>query len=223
MAVLKNKTQNNFTMISNNVLRDKELSMKDRGVLCTICSLPDGWEFSIAGLSAIVPDGVDAIRASIVNLEKLGYMERTKARGKDGKYISEIEVFTEKRAMLDLPSWKIRHGKTNTDNPSRVNHDGKTVTDNPTEYNTDNIKQNNKTDDIKSIYQSDENPGLDGQTDIIAYQELIADNIKLDWLLDVASRHNADEVQMVREIYEVICDMVCYPRKKVEIKAVSYP
>lgn len=136
MAVLKNKTQNNFTMISNNVLRDKELSMKDRGVLCTICSLPDGWEFSIAGLSAIVPDGVDAIRASIVNLENLGYMERTKARGKDGKYMSEIEVFTEKRAMLNLPSRKIRHGKANTDNPPRINHDGLSVTVNPTEYNT---------------------------------------------------------------------------------------
>ena len=58
MAVLKNKTQRNFTMRSNNVLYDKELSMKDRGVLCTIGSAPDGWEFSIAGLSAIVPDGV---------------------------------------------------------------------------------------------------------------------------------------------------------------------
>lgn len=69
MAVLKNKTQKNFTIISNNVLRDKELSMKDRGVLCTICSLPDEWKFSISGLSAIVPDGVDAIRKSIFNLE----------------------------------------------------------------------------------------------------------------------------------------------------------
>lgn len=57
MAVLKNKTQKNFTMISNNILRDKSLSMKDCGVLCTLCSLPDGWEFSIVGLSATVPDG----------------------------------------------------------------------------------------------------------------------------------------------------------------------
>lgn len=44
MAVLKNKKQKNFTMISNSVLCDKDLSMKDKGVLCTICSLPDGWE-----------------------------------------------------------------------------------------------------------------------------------------------------------------------------------
>lgn len=76
MAVLKNKTQSNFTMISNSVLRDKELSMKGRGVLCTICSLHDRWEFSVAGLSSIVPDGVDAIRKSIFNLERLWLLGR---------------------------------------------------------------------------------------------------------------------------------------------------
>lgn len=119
MAVLKNQTQSNFTMISNSVLRDKELSMKDRGVLCTICSLHDRWEFSVAGLSSIVPDGVDAIRKSIFNLERLGYMERTKTRGKGGKYISEIEVFTEKRTVSDFPSRKNQHGKTVTEQPSR--------------------------------------------------------------------------------------------------------
>ena len=141
MAVLKNKTQRNFTMISNSVLRDKELSMKDRGVLCTICSLPDGWEFSIAGLSSIVPDGVDAIRKSIFNLERLGYMERTKTRGKGGKYISEIEVFMEKRAVSDYPSRENHHGETVAGEPIRENRHGTTVTGNPTQYNTDNYYQ----------------------------------------------------------------------------------
>ena len=54
--ILKNKTQNNFTMISNNILRDNSLKMIDRGVMCTICSLPDGWDFSVAGLCKIVPE-----------------------------------------------------------------------------------------------------------------------------------------------------------------------
>lgn len=52
---------------------------------------------------------------------------------------------------------------------------------------------------------------------------MIADNIKLDWLLEVASQRNATEEQMVHEIYNVICDMVCYPREKVYIKGTSYP
>ena len=209
MAILKNKTQNNFTMISNNVLRDKELSLKDRGVLCTLFSLPDGWKFSIGGLSAIVPDGVHAIRTSIVNLENLGYMERTKARGEDGKYISEIEVFTERRTVCDYPSPITRHGFS--------------VAENQREYNTDNIKKKSNTDDVKSIPPSDESPTNDRQKEINSYKEVIADNIKLDWLLEVASKRNATEEQMVREIYDVICDMVCYPREKVDIKGTSYP
>ena len=224
MAVLKNKTQKNFTMISNNVLRDRELSMKDRGVLCTICSLPDGWDFSIAGLSAIVPDGVDAIRKSIFNLEKLGYMERTKTRGKGGKYISEIEVFTEKRTVSDFPSRKNYHGEAVTDEPSRENRRGTPVTVKHSQYNTDNVKLNIKTDNVKSINLSCEEQNLmDGEMDIRNYKELIAENIKLDWLLEVAEQSGDREVAMVHEIYDVICDMVCYPRENVVIRDTTYP
>lgn len=224
MAVLKNKTQKNFTMISNNVLRDKDLSMKDRGVLCTICSLPDGWDFSIAGLSSIVPDGVDAIRKSIFNLEKLGYMERTKTRGKGGKYISEIEVFTEKRTMSDFPSRENHHGETVTDEPTRKNRRGTTVTGNPPQYNTDNLKLNSKKDNVKSINLScGEQILMDGEIEVQKHKELIADNIKLDWLLEVAERNGDCEVAMVHEIYDVICDMVCYPRDSVVVKDTKYP
>lgn len=214
MAVLKNKTQKNFTMISNNVLRDRELSMKDRGVLCTICSLPDGWEFSIAGLSSIVPDGVDAIRKSIFNLEKLGYMERIKTRGRNGKYVSEIEVFTEKRTVSDFPSRENRHGETATDEPLQFHHHGTAVTGNLSQYNTDNIKLSFKTDNVKSINPSCKADNqMDGEMEVQSCKNLIADNIKLAWLLEVAERNGEHEVAMVYEIYDVICDMVCYPRE----------
>ena len=151
MAVLKNRTQKNFTIISNSILRDKELSMKDRGVLCTICSLPDGWEFSIAGLSAIVPDGTDSIRGSILKLEKLGYLVRTKTRTSNGKFASEIEVFPEKASVADPPSRKTRHGKSVTDNPSRTDRHGHAVTEKPPEYNTENQNKTCNTEHSKSI------------------------------------------------------------------------
>lgn len=223
MAVLKNKTQKNFTMISNNVLRDRELSMKDRGVLCTLCSLPDGWDFSIAGLSAIVPDGIDAIRASVLNLEDMGYMERTKSRGKDGKYISEIEVFTEKRTVRDFPSRISRDGLSNMAEPSRLSQHGQAVTDKPTQYKTDNKKRKYKKDNKISIHQSEKDDLNDGLIDTQTYKDLIADNIKLEWLREVASDHGDSEVAMVNEIYDVICDMVCFPRKNVVIKDTKYP
>ena len=134
MAILKNKTTKNFTMISNNILKDKELSMKDRGVLCTLCSLPDEWDFSINGLNAIVPDGTSSIRASIENLEKLGYLVRTKTRDSQGHFTSMIEIFTEKgRFLMNAPILTVK------ENPPRIIHHGKTNVENPCRENTHNI------------------------------------------------------------------------------------
>ena len=223
MAVLKNRTQNNFTMISNSILRDKELSMKDRGVLCTICSLPDGWEFSIAGLSSIVPDGKDSIRASLIKLEKLGYIKRTQTRGKGGKFISEVEVFTERDTVADFPTRINRHGQADMAEPTRLDRHGRADTEKPTQYNTNNIKQTDNTDDVISINQSSDTCTNDGEMEAAKYKELIAENIKLDWLLEIAVDHDSNEVAMVNEIYDVICDMVCYPRDNVVIKNTTYP
>ena len=224
MAVLKNKTQKDFTMISNSVLRDRNLSMKDRGVFCTLCSLPDGWEFSIAGLSAIVPDGKDAIRASLDNLENLGYMHRLKKRAKDGKYVSEIEVFAsgKRKATAELPSRENRHGQSDTEKPSRVDRYGDAVTANPTEYNTDNYRNEIKNDNDKSINPSEDIFLTERENDEESMRKIIAENIKLGWLLESAGK-DPNEVGMVNEIYDVICDMVCYPRKEVVIKDTRYP
>lgn len=209
MAVLKNKTQKNFTMISNNILRDKELSMKDRGVLCTIFSLPDGWEFSVSSLSTLVPDGTDSLSASIRHLESLGYLARTKKRGANGRFTTEIEVFAQKRTV---PA-----------EPSRSNHDGSAVTDNPAEYKTNNIKNNISNGEITSINQSSKQKLADGTTDIQSLKKIVADNIRLDWLLEAAEKHGTEEIQMVHEIYDLICNMVCFQRESVRISDTLYP
>lgn len=85
MSKLINKTQG-FTIISSNILRDENLSIRDRGLLCTLLSLPDNWEFSIVGLTKILPDGKDTIRASLQRLEKLGYLKRVQAKDSAGKF-----------------------------------------------------------------------------------------------------------------------------------------
>lgn len=85
MSKLINKTQG-FTIISSNILRDKNLSIRDRGLLCTLLSLPDNWEFSILGLTKILPDGKDTIRTSLQRLEKLGYLKRIQVKDSTGKF-----------------------------------------------------------------------------------------------------------------------------------------
>jgi len=154
MAVLKNKTQANFTIVSNTVLRDKELKMKDRGVLCTILSFHDKWDFSVEGVAALVPDCADAVRDSIKRLEKMGYLRRTQQRNSKGQFESVIEVTTERK--VTNPSRKNRDGISVEEKPRRKFRDGKTVEEKSAQYYTDNIKQSSNKDEKKSISHSED-------------------------------------------------------------------
>lgn len=74
--VLRVKKTKNFTVMFNHHLKNKELSLRSKGLLSVILSLPDNWEFTIKGLAAISKEGVDAIRSSIRELERAGYVKR---------------------------------------------------------------------------------------------------------------------------------------------------
>lgn len=88
-----------------------------------------------------------------------------------------------------------------------------------------NLTESNLTED-KSINLSinqETNSGIDGVTDIENYKRIIAENIELNILYEMAKRQDEYEVSMVTEIYETICDMVTIPRDKVVIKQTEYP
>lgn len=74
-----------FTVIPNNIFRDKQLSLKAQGLLCKLLSLPDDWEFSESGLLAIVKDGSTSLRSAIKELEELGYLHRERERDEKGR------------------------------------------------------------------------------------------------------------------------------------------
>ena len=155
MSIIKDKPQNNFTMISNRILKDKELSMKDRGVLCTLYSLPDDGEFSINGISAIVSDCPDSIRASILKLEKLGYLTRIKSRNASGNFSTDVILRDDiSSRSTDEPNMD-HNNSTMKEKPSRENHGGNTVTVNQGQYNTDNTKNRYKNEiSYPSSYRS---------------------------------------------------------------------
>ena len=76
MAVLKNKTQGNYTIVSQNIMHDKDLSLTERGMLLTLLSLPDNWHLTIMGLCQILPDGKDRISRTLNSLIDKGYVTR---------------------------------------------------------------------------------------------------------------------------------------------------
>lgn len=84
MAFLRKKHKENYTCISNSVFRS-DLSLKARGMLCTMLSLPNDWEFSENGLQAILKDGQTSVRSAIKELESAGFLSRTRERDESGR------------------------------------------------------------------------------------------------------------------------------------------
>lgn len=84
MAFLRKEHKENYTCISNDVFKS-DLSLKARGMLCTMLSLPDDWEFSENGLQAILSDGQNSVRSAIKELESAGFLSRTRERDESGR------------------------------------------------------------------------------------------------------------------------------------------
>lgn len=89
MAVIRVSKTKGFSVMSNYHLRDKNLSLKAKGLLSMMLSLPDGWHYTIRGLASICKEGVECISSGIRELEKCGYVRRHQPNI-DGKF-QEIE------------------------------------------------------------------------------------------------------------------------------------
>lgn len=79
-SIKKHTTQSGFTIINNSIFMDKNLSLKAKGLLCQLLSLPDNWSFSEMGLTKIVNDGRASIRSAIKELEDNKYLHRERTR-----------------------------------------------------------------------------------------------------------------------------------------------
>ena len=74
MAVFRVERNTGYTVMSNHHLRNKELSLKAKGLLSQMLSLPEDWDYTLSGLSYINRESIDAIRTAVWELEKAGYM-----------------------------------------------------------------------------------------------------------------------------------------------------
>lgn len=160
MAVLKNKTQGNYTIVSQNIMRDRNLSLTERGMLLTLLSLPDNWNLTIKGLCQILPDGKDRVSKTLNSLIEKGYITREQNRDGGGKFDStNLEVHESPIAspspLPEDPGRKIikefpikPESSPCPENPDAGNRDtGKPHPENPPQY------INNKSNNYKSIIQ----------------------------------------------------------------------
>lgn len=96
MAVCRVEKNKNYTTMSNYHLRDPNLSNKARGLLSTMLSLPDNWDYTTRGLAKICKDGVDGITAQLKELEQYGYLIRHRIRDTGGRIVDMEYIIYER-------------------------------------------------------------------------------------------------------------------------------
>ena len=221
MAVFRVERTGDYTVMGNFHLKDKRLSLKAKGLLSQMLSLPDDWDYTLSGLSYINRESKDAIRSAVNELETAGYIRRRQTTDASGKFAAnEYTIFErpiEGEPMLDKPLSE----NPITVNPSAVNP----LPENPTQLNTkksNTQKQNTHGSNTDSIPFREtaavippERKGRDAMsvTEIENYRDLILENIEYDYLCREFATYRED----LDEIVELMVETVCARRKTTRI------
>ena len=129
----------NYTTISNVFLRDKELSLKSKGLLATILSLPENWDFSIKGICAAIKEGTTAVYSAIDELKERGYCKVVTNRNEKGMIVGNDYTFYEDPSMENL----------NVGNQTQIN----TNISLPNTKDTDNKEKNKEEEINKELFE----------------------------------------------------------------------
>ena len=226
MAVFRIEKTRDYTVMSNHHLRDMSLSLKAKGLLSLMLSLPENWDYTMKGLSRICKDGIDSISGGIRELEEHGYLIRERVRGANGQLGSiEYTILEQPKEPTPAQEKPIRENPVQA-NPTLVTP----VQEEPAQLNKDRSSNDPSRTDLSSTEISNpiqSNPptpagarmGMDRMGTRESYRELILENIEYDFW------KNSDRVdhEMLDEITELIVDTVCSARKVIRIAGDDYP
>ena len=239
MAVFRVERNTGYTVMSNHHLRNKELSLKAKGLLSQMLSLPEDWDYTLAGLSYINREKIDAIRTAIWELEKAGYITRRQGRDEKGKMTAiEYTIYEQtqppqlENPILENPT----AGKPILENPTTDNP----TLENPTQLNkdiqrTDLPKKEKSNTDLSSTHSipihslnllpygdtaaAPERKRTERNDAYRVYEEIIKDNISYDILL----QDNHLEADRINEIVDLILETVCTKRSTIRVAGDDYP
>ena len=222
MAVFRIERTRDYTVMSNHHLRNANLSLKAKGLLSMMLSLPEDWNYTTRGLAKICKEGADAIGAALRELEAAGYIVRHKLRDRQGR-ISDTEYVIYEQPQLRKPD---------TDSPDTENpYMDKPDTEKPAELNIEksntekSITYGSSTDSIPfretAAARPPERKGRDAMsvTEIENYRELILENIEYDCLKQRYPLYLDD----LNEIIELLVETVCAKRKPTRISGADFP
>ena len=239
MAVFRVERNKGYTVMSNHHLRNKELTLKAKGLLSQMLSLPEDWDYTLAGLSQINREKIDAIREAIKELERAGYIVRSRERDEKGRLRGADYVIYEQPHTEPTPDLPTLENPT-LDNPMQEKPMlEKPTLENPTQLNKEILNTEKSITDLSSThsipfhslnplpYEQDEaaTPPERKRTEaktnsaIEIYREIIKDNIDYDILIQ-DPKMDKDRLD---EIVEIMLETVCTARKTIRIAGDDYP
>ena len=219
MSVFRIERNKGYTIMSNYHLRDTAISLKSKGLLSMMLSLPDEWNYTTRGLAKICKEGVDAIGGALRELEKAGYIVRRVVRNERGRICDmEYTIYEQPHPRQPDPP---RPDTTalDTENSDMVTQGPETTA----QINKDReTKDQSNTDSIP--FRAAEPPEPKRTETSLAermedYRELIKDNIQYTLLV----AQNPDDADLIDEIAELMTETVCVRRKTTRVCGADFP
>ena len=212
MSVFRVERTRDYTVMSNNHLRNKVLSLKAKGLMSLILSLPDNWDYTLQGLAYISLEKIDAIRKAVKELENEGYITRARERDEHGK-LRGTEYIIREQPISDLPTLenptldKPMLEKPTLENPTQLNNNKKNI--------DKLITDSARTHSIPSVLKNETE--LNGIEKPAAYERLIKENIDYDITCQWVDKSRLDEV------IALMVETVCTSRKTIRVASDDFP
>ena len=234
MAVFRIERTKDYTVMSNHHLRNHELSLKAKGLLSMMLSLPDDWNYTTRGLAKICKEGVDAIGSALRELETAGYIVRNQLRDQQGRISDTEYVIYEKpqprQPETPRPDTAVPDtASPDTENPYLDTPDtDEPYTEKPAQLNKDRRNKEKEIPDESITDTSNPDPiyppaplqgaGYDG----MGYEEareIVKENIEYDILVQDPQQDR----EQLDEVVDLIAETLCSRKKTIVIAGDEYP
>ena len=229
MSVFRVEKNKGYTVMSNHHLRNHALSLKVKGLLSQMLSLPEDWDYTLQGLAQINKESIDAIREAVRELERAGYIKRSRERDERGCLRGTVYTIYEQPYAEPTPEEPTQE-KPALNNPTLEKPMlEKPTLENPMQLNTKSTKKRKRQSTDLSITDSIPFPSGFPETPVQkrteaketfeSYRELILENIDYDVL---AGDPCVDREQL-DEIVALVQETVCSTRSRIRVAGSDYP
>ena len=234
MAVFRVEKTRDYTVMANHHLKDRRLSLKAKGLLSVMLSLPEEWDYTLKGLAYISREGVDAIRESIRELEQTGYIVRTRKRNEQGHLKGmEYVIYERSRPMdhqeadqnipaTDSPTLEnpILENPTQAEPMQAEPEQDKPALDNPIQLITYRAITNSEKTQKPSTYAATPDPiHPDPLREVEDIRRLVKRNLSYDILV----QDDRFPTGRLDEIVDLITETLCSRKEIISVAGDEYP